>query len=200
MFVSEHQFLTLSFLFDFFTFFSLLQAVVINSFSKFFSMTGWRLGWVVLPEGQLCSAVERLAQNMQICAPSLSQVAGIAALDAGDEVEANRARYEVNRARLLDAVASAGLSGGCAPADGAFYVYCDVRRVTKDSVELAGRLLRETGVATTPGVDFDPENGHHFLRLTYCGEYEQVSEAADRLVKFFKREQRRVDTQADTIS
>jgi len=162
-------------------------------------MTGWRLGWVVLPEGQLCSAVERLAQNMQICAPALSQIAGIAALDAAEELESNRTRYEANRARLLAAIDSAGLSGGCAPADGAFYVYCDVRRVTKDSVELAGRLLREIGVATTPGVDFDPENGHHFLRLTYCGEYDQISKAADRLVHFFKGELARIGS-ADMIS
>jgi len=140
-----------------------------------------------------------LAQNMQICAPTLSQIVGIAALDATDELESNRARYERNRAKLLDAIASAGLADGCAPADGAFYEYCDVRRLTNDSVDLAGRLLRETGVATTPGVDFDPENGHHFLRLTYCGDHDQISKAADRLVQFFKQEQIR-KANADMIS
>jgi len=130
---------------------------VINSFSKYFSMTGWRVGWMVVPEDHV-RRIERLAQNMFICPPHASQIAALAALDCVDELEANRAVYAANRALLLDGLPRAGFSR-IAPPDGAFYVYADVSDITNDSLALAGRILREAGVAVAPGVDFDPVRG-----------------------------------------
>ena len=155
------------------------DAVVINSFSKYFSMTGWRLGWMVVPES-LFDAVERLQQNFYICAPTLSQHAASAAFDCHDELQGHVARYGRNRAALLDGLAAAGLTRVAAP-DGAFYVYADVSHLTDDSLGLCRRWLAEIGVAVTPGVDFDPIRGRHWVRFSYAGAGEHLVEAADRL-------------------
>lgn len=155
------------------------DAIVINSFSKYFSMTGWRLGWMVLPQS-LVRPVECLAQNLFISPPSLSQWAAIAAFDAHDELEANVARYAANRALLLEELPGAGLDR-LAPVDGAFYVYADVSRLTNDSVAFSRRMLAEIGVAATPGLDFDRSEGRHFMRFSFAGSTEEMREAARRL-------------------
>jgi aspartate/methionine/tyrosine aminotransferase len=155
------------------------DAIVINSFSKFFSMTGWRVGWMVVPE-RLTGAIERLAQNLYISAPAIAQAAALGAFDGLEELEANRAVYEANRALLLDELPKAGFTA-FAPADGAFYLYCDVGEMTNDAVAFARAMLEETGVATTPGLDFDAEHGHRFLRFCYAGTREDMAEAARRL-------------------
>ncbi|MFQ5626925.1 MAG: pyridoxal phosphate-dependent aminotransferase [Methyloligellaceae bacterium] len=155
------------------------SAIVINSFSKYFSMTGWRIGWMVVPRA-LVRPIERLAQNLYICAPALSQYAAIAAFDATEELEANKAVYRANRDVLLEELPKAGFTD-ILPADGAFYLYADVRRLTNDSAGFAKRMLEETGVATTPGVDFDAGRGSHFLRFCYAGTTERMGEAARRL-------------------
>jgi aspartate/methionine/tyrosine aminotransferase len=154
-------------------------AVVINSFSKYFSMTGWRLGWMVVPE-DLARAVECLAQNLFISPPTLSQQAAIAAFECYDELDANVARYARNRALLLEELPKAGFDS-LAPADGAFYIYADVSRMTNDSPEFCRRMLAETGVATTPGVDFDPGRGAAFVRFCFAGATADMAEAARRL-------------------
>ena len=133
------------------------SAVVVNSFSKYFSMTGWRLGWLLLPP-DLVSPVERLAQNATIAAATVSQYAALGAFDSIDELEANVARYTVNRRILLDGLPSAGIDR-IAPPDGAFYIYANVDHLTGDSAELAAKWLAELGIATTPGIDFDPARG-----------------------------------------
>jgi aspartate/methionine/tyrosine aminotransferase len=155
------------------------QAIVINSFSKYFSMTGWRLGWMVVPE-ELLRPIERLAQNLFISPPSVAQAAAIAAFDAYDELDANVARYARNRDLLLNGLPAAGLDR-LAPADGAFYIYADVSRFTNDSQEFCRRMLRETGVAATPGIDFDRARGHLFVRFSFAGETADMAEAARRL-------------------
>jgi len=155
------------------------DAIVINSFSKYFSMTGWRIGWMVVPEG-LVRVVERLAQNLYISPPALSQVGAIAAFDATEELEENKAVYAKNRAMLLEELPKIGLHE-IAPADGAFYLYADIRHLTDDSSGFVGKMLREIGVATTPGVDFDEEDGRHFVRFSYAGRFERVCEAVQRL-------------------
>ncbi len=155
------------------------DAVVINSFSKYFSMTGWRLGWMVLPE-DLLRAVECLAQNLFISPPALSQHAGAAVFDCHDELRANVERYARNRAILLDRLPAAGFDR-LAPADGAFYVYADVSPLTNDSPEFCKRILEETGVAVTPGLDFDPRRGNAFVRFSFAGTPEEMEEAAARL-------------------
>ena len=155
------------------------QAIVINSFSKYYSMTGWRIGWLIVPE-PLVRVIERLQQNLFISAPTLSQLAAIGALDADDELEQNRRVYEANRAYLLDALPSVGL-GEMAPPDGAFYLYVDVSKYTSDSRAFALEMLREIGVAATPGLDFDEERGQRFLRFSYSGTPEEMREAVRRL-------------------
>ncbi len=155
------------------------NAVVINSFSKYFCMTGWRLGWMVVPE-DLARSVERLAQNVFISPPALSQHAAVHAFDCGDELDANVARYTRNRARLLADLPRAGF-GDLAPADGAFYIFADVSGLTGDSVEFCRRMLDRAGVAATPGIDFDVERGHRTIRLCFAGTAEDVDDAADRL-------------------
>jgi aspartate/methionine/tyrosine aminotransferase len=155
------------------------EAVVINSFSKYFSMTGWRVGWMVVPEAMV-RTVERLAQNLFIAAPAVSQAAALGALGAVDELEANRAVYAVNRKLLLDGLPAAGFDS-IVPADGAFYLYCDVSGMTGDSLAFAAAMLDETGVAATPGLDFDPARGHRYLRFSYAGETAAMAEAVDRL-------------------
>lgn len=155
------------------------DAIIINSFSKYFSMTGWRVGWMIVPEG-LVRSIERLAQNLFISAPAVSQVAALGAFDAADELEACRRVYAANRELLLEALPQAGLDR-IAPADGAFYLYVDVSRFTDDSRAFAARLLQETGIAATPGVDFDDARGHRYLRFSYAGSSADMAEAAHRL-------------------
>lgn len=156
------------------------QAIVVNSFSKYFSMTGWRLGWLVLPE-DLVRPVECLAQNFFISPPSLSQSAAVAAFDCHDELEANVRRYAANRALLLERLPRAGFER-IAPADGAFYLYAEVDHLTPDSHDFCRRMLAETGVAATPGTDFDPQRGHRFVRFSFAGSTEDMAAAADRLI------------------
>ncbi|MGO8914336.1 MAG: pyridoxal phosphate-dependent aminotransferase [Stellaceae bacterium] len=155
------------------------EAIVVNSFSKYFSMTGWRLGWVVVPPDML-RAVECLAQNLYISPPALSQHAALAAFDCRDELDANVRRYAVNRALLLEELPKAGFER-FAPADGAFYLYADIAHLTNDSPDFCRRMLRETGVACTPGIDFDPARGHASLRIAFAGSTETMAEAARRL-------------------
>lgn len=159
------------------------DAVLVNSFSKYWSMTGWRIGWLVVPES-LVETVERLQQNLYICAPHVSQVAALAALDATDELDGHVARYRTNRDLLIDGLATAGISD-IAPADGAFYVYAHVPHLTTslgiDSLELTGRWLDELGVATTSGVDFDLARGHEYVRFSYAGATADMTAACDLL-------------------
>ena len=156
------------------------DAVIINSFSKYFSMTGWRLGWMVVPE-DLIRSVECLAQNLFISAPTLSQIAGIAAFDCRAELEENVKKYAANRSLLLEQLPKAGFNR-LAPADGAFYIYADVSELTNDSQALCRRILNETGVAITPGVDFDPDRGNHFVRFSFAASHEEVAGAANALI------------------
>ncbi len=158
------------------------SAVVVNSFSKYFSMTGWRIGWLVLPE-DLVRPVECLAQNMFISAPHIAQVAAEAAFECTEELEANIARYRRSRDLLLARLPAAGFPR-LSPAEGAFYIYADVSDRTNDSREFCARMLAETGVAASPGVDFDRERGHHFVRFSYCGPEADMAEAAARLARW----------------
>ncbi len=155
------------------------DVVVINSFSKYFSMTGWRVGWMVVPPA-LVRTVERLAQNLYISPPAVSQVAALGAFDGLEELEANRRIYAANRELLLNQLPSAGFTE-IVPADGAFYLYVDVSRFTDDSLAFTKLMLAETGVAATPGVDFDEARGHRFVRFSYAGSTERMGEAARRL-------------------
>lgn len=155
------------------------RAIVINSFSKYFSMTGWRLGWMVVPE-DLLRPVESLAQNMFISPPTLSQRAALAAFDCGEEIAANIACYARNRELLLEELPKAGFTA-LAPADGAFYIYADVSHMTNDSQAFCQRMLDETGVAATSGVDFDPERGNAYVRFSFSGSTEDMAEAVRRL-------------------
>jgi aspartate/methionine/tyrosine aminotransferase len=160
------------------------EAIVINSFSKYFCMTGWRVGWMVLPES-LVRPVERLQQNLTISVPALSQVAAEAALDGCDEMEAVKHGYEENRRILLEGLPRAGIDH-ILPVDGAFYLYADVARFTDDSGSFARRLLEETHVAITPGVDFDPARGRHFVRLCYAGSATEMHETVERIGAWLK--------------
>ncbi|CAN1724334.1 Valine--pyruvate aminotransferase [Hyphomicrobium sp. 1Nfss2.1] len=155
------------------------DAIVINSFSKYFSMTGWRIGWMVVPQ-ILVASVERLAQNLYISPPAIAQVAALGAFSAGEELEANRHVYAANRELLLNELPKAGFES-FAPADGAFYLYSDVSHMTDDAAMLCRRILDEAGVAVTPGVDFDQEHGNRFLRFSYAGTTADMAEAARRL-------------------
>jgi aspartate/methionine/tyrosine aminotransferase len=159
---------------------------VINSFSKYFSMTGWRVGWMVVPPDHV-RTVERLAQNMFICPPHASQVAALAALDAIDELEANRARYAGNRQMMLDGLAAAGFDR-FAPPDGAFYIYADVSGMGRDSRDLADAILAEAGVAVTPGLDFDPVRGAGTLRFSYAATPDDIREGLARLAAWRARQ------------
>ncbi len=155
------------------------DAIVINSFSKYFSMTGWRVGWMVLPESLLRS-VECLAQNLFISPPTLSQIAATTAFDCGQELDANVARYARNRELLLSELPKAGYHQ-LASADGAFYLYANVAHLTNDSREYCRGMLEETGVAITPGVDFDTRRGAHHVRFSFAGSTDDMAEAANRL-------------------
>ena len=155
------------------------KAVVINSFSKYFSMTGWRLGWMVVPE-DLLRSVESLAQNLFISPPTLAQRAAVAAFDCHEECQANVERYAANRALLLEELPKAGFET-LAPSDGAFYIYADVSHLTNDSQDFCRRMLAETGVAATSGIDFDPQRGNAYVRFSFSGSTEDMAEAAMRL-------------------
>ncbi len=155
------------------------DVVVFNSFSKYFSMTGWRLGWVVAPP-TIAPAIERLAQSLTIAPPTISQIAGLAAMDCVEELEENVARYRENRDIVLQGLAVAGLTK-MAPADGAFYAWIDVSDLGIGSQELCSRWLDEIGVAMTPGIDFDQSRGQDFVRLSYAGAKEEIEEAMARL-------------------
>ncbi len=160
------------------------EAYVINSFSKYFSMTGWRVGWMVVPEDHV-RVIERIAQNMFICAPHVSQIAALASMDAEDELQANMDVYRANRALMLEGLPAAGFTK-IAPPDGAFYVYADVSDMTDDSRAFAAEILEHAGVAVTPGLDFDPVRGHQTLRFSYARSTEDIAEGLDRLKNFVK--------------
>lgn len=155
---------------------------VINSFSKYFSMTGWRVGWMVVPEDQV-RVVERIAQNMFICAPHASQIAALASMDCDDELQANLAVYRRNRDLMIEGLKEAGFID-IAPPDGAFYVYADVSRFTDDSRAFAAEILEKAGVAVTPGLDFDPARGHKTLRFSYARSTADMEEGIARLKAF----------------
>jgi aspartate/methionine/tyrosine aminotransferase len=161
------------------------RAIIVNSFSKYFSMTGWRLGWLVVPE-ELRDAVFRLAGNFTICPPTLSQLAGVAALGAYPELDANVARYAQNRAMLLEALPSIGITK-IAPPDGAFYIYADVSQWTDDAMGWAARLLSDTGVAVAPGIDFDPVDGHKFVRMCFAGDGTDILRGVELLGDWLQR-------------
>jgi aspartate/methionine/tyrosine aminotransferase len=155
------------------------SVLVVNSFSKYYALTGWRLGWMVLPD-ELVRSVECLAQNLTIAPPTLSQISAIAAFDATDELDARVAGYAANRAYLLDALPKLGFDH-LAPADGAFYLYADVAHLTNDSPQFCRRILAESGVAITPGTDFDPARGHLSVRFSLAGPLSDMEEAVRRL-------------------
>jgi aspartate/methionine/tyrosine aminotransferase len=160
------------------------DAVVVNSFSKYYCMTGWRVGWMVLPDA-LLRPVERLAQNLYICAPAISQRAAIAAFDATADLDIIRDGYAANRRLLLDRLPKIGFTE-LLPVDGAFYVYASIARFANDSAAFAARMLAEAGVASTPGHDFDRDRGHGFVRFSFAGTEADVAEAADRLANWLK--------------
>ncbi len=161
------------------------EAVIVNSFSKYYSMTGWRLGWMLVPP-DLARSVECLAQNFYISPPALSQLAALPVFGCRAELDAHVVRYRQNRDLLIGTLADAGLTR-LAPAEGAFYLYVDISSLTRDSAEFCRRLLAETGVAVTPGLDFDPIDGGGWVRLSFAGATEDVTEAAHRLVNWLTR-------------
>ncbi len=155
------------------------SVVVINSFSKYFCMTGWRIGWIVLPPA-LIRPIERLQGNLAISVPALSQIAALAAFGGRAEMEAVKHGYEENRRILLAGLPKIGFDK-ILPVDGAFYLYADVSRFCRDSYEFAKRMLEQTHVAVTPGSDFDPRQGQHFIRLCYAGSRAEMKEALERI-------------------
>ncbi len=157
---------------------------VINSFSKYFSMTGWRVGWMVVPEDHV-RIIERIAQNMFICPPHVSQVAALAAMESGDELQANLAVYAENRRLMLEGLPAAGFTR-IAPPDGAFYVYADVADLTEDSLAFAAEILDGAGVAVTPGLDFDEGRGARTLRFSYARSTADIAEGLRRLKAFME--------------
>ena len=165
------------------------EAVIVNSFSKYFSMTGWRLGWLVLPQN-LVSPVERLAQNAFIAAASVSQHAALGAFESHGELEANVERYSVNRNILLEGLPRAGITQ-LAPADGTFYIWAQVDHLSDDSQNLAEEWLKDLGIAVTPGIDFDPSQGHRFIRFSFAGSTREVEETVRKLVVWAAESDRR---------
>jgi aspartate/methionine/tyrosine aminotransferase len=161
------------------------RPVVVNSFSKYWAMTGWRIGWLLVPE-ELRDSVDRLAGNFAICPPALSQVAAVSAFESYAEADANVARYAANRELLLGRLPEIGLDR-LAPADGAFYIWADVSRWTSDSLSFAARLLDETGVAVVPGVDFDTTDGGRFIRMSFAGDGHELDTAVDVLGEWLRR-------------
>jgi aspartate/methionine/tyrosine aminotransferase len=160
------------------------HALVINSFSKYFCMTGWRVGWMVVPDF-LVRPIERLQQNLSISVPSLSQIAAEAAFDGAAEMEEIKHGYQENRRILIEGLPKAGLSKFL-PADGAFYLYADVSDFTSDSFEFAKQMLEQAHVAATPGLDFDPIHGRSFIRFSYARSLEDMREAVDRIAHWLK--------------
>src|ERR1700751_4224036 len=161
------------------------HALVINSFSKYFCMTGWRVGWMVVPE-PLVRPIERLQQNLSISVPTLSQVAAEAAFDGRVEMEEIKRGYLENRRILIEGLPRAGLTKFL-PADGAFYLYADVSDFTADSLEFAKAMLEKAGVAATPGVDFDPVHGRTFIRFCYARSADDMREAVTRIARWLGR-------------
>lgn len=160
------------------------HALVINSFSKYFCMTGWRVGWMVVPE-ILVRPIERLQQNLSISVPALSQIAAEAAFDGAAEMEEIKHGYQENRRILIEGLPKTGLSKFL-PADGAFYLYADVSDFTSDSFEFAKQMLEQAHVAATPGVDFDPIHGRSFIRFSYARSPDEMREAVDRIAHWLK--------------
>jgi aspartate/methionine/tyrosine aminotransferase len=158
------------------------NALVINSFSKYFCMTGWRVGWMVVPE-PLVRPIERLQQNLAISVPTLSQIAAEAAFEGREEMEAIKHGYQENRRILIEGLPQAGLTKFL-PADGAFYLYADVSQFTSDSFAFASEMLEKAHVATTPGVDFDPVHGRQFIRLSYARSADEMREAVARIARW----------------
>jgi aspartate/methionine/tyrosine aminotransferase len=158
------------------------NVAVINSFSKYYCMTGWRIGWMVLPQA-LVRPVERIAQSLYISPPELSQIAAVEAFSGTDELEAVKARYGKSRLLLMDSLPRLGFDLA-SPMDGAFYAWCDVSRHTDDSMAFARKMLAETFVAATPGHDFDPVDGHRFMRFSYAGRPSAMAEALERIEKW----------------
>lgn len=161
------------------------RAIVVNSFSKYYCMTGWRVGWLILPE-DLARPVERLSQSLYISVPELSQRAALAAFDAGPELDAVKAGYAHNRARLLAALPGLGFDE-ILPVDGAFYAYASIRRLGNDSVAFAARMLREAGVAATPGIDFDAGRGAGYIRFSFAGSEEAIEAGIERIAAWLAR-------------
>ena len=159
------------------------QALIVNSFSKYFSMAGWRLGWLVVPPALIDAARARMG-NLFLTPPSLAQHAGLVAFDCGDELEGHIRTYARNRDLLLAALPALGLRR-IAPPDGAFYIYADIGHLTDDSMDFCMRLLLDTGVATAPGVDFDPVDGHRFMRFSFAVSTDRVEEALRRIAPWF---------------
>ena len=164
-------------------------ALVVNSFSKYFSMAGWRLGWLVVPPDLIDAARARMG-NLFLTPPVLAQHAGLAAFDCDEELQGHVRNYARNRAMMLDALPAMGLTR-MAPPDGAFYIYADIGHLTNNSLAFCERLLRDTGVATAPGVDFDPVNGHRFIRFSFAVSTPLVEEALKRLKPWFAARPRR---------
>ena len=160
------------------------DAVVVNSFSKYFSMAGWRLGWVVFPRDLIEAARARMG-NLFLMPPSLAQHAGLTAFDCREELDGHVATYRRNRELLLAALPALGLQE-IAPPDGAFYIYADVGHLTDDSLSFCQRLLRDTGVATAPGIDFDPQDGQRHIRLSFAVATTQIEDAIARMIPWFK--------------
>jgi aspartate/methionine/tyrosine aminotransferase len=159
------------------------DAFVINSFSKYFSMAGWRLGWVVAPADMVARA-RAVVGNLFLTPPSLAQHAALAAMDSREELDAHLDTYRANRALVLAALPGLGLTS-IAPPDGAFYIWAEIGHLTQDSLSFCEQLLRDTGVATAPGVDFDPIDGHRFIRFSFAVSTPEVEEALGRLTPWF---------------
>ncbi len=164
------------------------DAIVVNGFSKYWGMTGWRIGWLVLPE-RLVPRVEALSGSLQISAPTLSQISALAALDSDDEMAGRVAQYARNRQRLLDTLPGLGLDR-FAPPDGAFYLYCDIRAFSDDAEAFCRKMLDETGVVAAPGADFDTEAGAHFIRFSFCVAPSVIDAALQQLAQWLPKQQR----------
>lgn len=160
------------------------DAIVVNSFSKYFSMVGWRLGWIVAPPG-MSDQLRAYIGNMFLTAPTLSQHAGLVAMDETDVLERHREAYGRNRALLLDALPQLGLAD-IAPPDGAFYIWANVQKFTNDSLDFCRRLLIDTGLTLAPGIDFDPVNGHRFVRFSFAVSEAETRQAIDRLATWLR--------------
>lgn len=159
------------------------DALVVNSFSKYWSMAGWRLGWLIVPESGIDAARARMG-NLFLTPPSLAQHAGLIAMDCTEELESHLATYARNRQLLLEALPALGLAR-IAPPDGAFYIYADVSDFTDDALEFCQQLVEDTGVATAPGIDFDPVEGNHFIRMSFAVSTPEIEEAIRRMIPWF---------------